>query len=269
MDVFINCYVFILGLLFGSFALAMADRMKAGKDWVKGRSDCDHCGHVLQPRDLVPLLSWLLARGRCRHCKKKLTIAYPVVEFITGAVFLLSWLHRAEVEASSVSSVLLAVWLLGVVLMMGLAVYDLRWYLLPNNLVYPLIVVAGIYRVVSIANSPEAVLRNLLLSATAVLAVAGTFWLLYTFSKGKWIGYGDVRFGVVMGLFLGSPVEAWLAVFVASTVGVIISLPKLIKDKNTLKMKLPFGPLLIAGLIFTYLFGSQIVDWYASTFLYL
>jgi leader peptidase (prepilin peptidase)/N-methyltransferase len=246
----------------------MVDRMNAGKDWVKGRSSCDNCKHILQPVDLVPLFSWLSQKGKCRYCYKKLSLSYPLVELTTGFAFLASWLFLPyNLTGSGV--ILLALWLIGTVVMMGLAVFDFRWYLLPNKLVYPLIALAGLHRIVEMSSSQDALWRSLVSTLLALLVSAGVFWILHVSSKGKWIGDGDVRLAVAMALFLGGPAEVWLAIFVASVSGVIISLPQIKKSKKALKMKLPFGPLLLFGLYFSYLFGSSIIDWYSRTFLYL
>ena len=272
MNIIIGIYVFILGTAFGSFALAMVDRMKANKDWVKGRSECDKCKHRLGPKDLVPLLSWLSTRGRCRYCKVKLSVAYPLTEILCGLAFTFSYIflpYRTSEFSSTLGGALLLLWLLAIIIMTALVVFDLRWFLLPNKLVYPLQVVALVHRILIITNNNQTITKDLITLGYTLMVSAGIFYLLHIVSKGKWIGDGDVRLGVAMGLFLPGPAEAWLAIFVASLSGVIIALPAIFKNKKALKMKLPFGPMLIFGLFVAFIFGSQLIDWYNSTFLYI
>lgn len=268
MEIVLGSYLFILGLAFGSFALAMTDRMKAGRDWVRGRSECDECHHKLSPVDLVPVISWLSTGGRCRYCKKRLSRAYPLAELVCGVAFALSFVFFPY-ELSGYGIGLLVIWLIGLVIMTSLLIFDVRWFLLPNKLVYPLQLVALSHRLVIIMNNTVPLAKDLVTLGYTLLVSAGIFFLLHIISKGRWIGDGDVRLGVAMGLFLAGPAEAWLAIFVASLSGVFIAIPSLRKSAQALKMKLPFGPMLIFGLFVSYLFGSQIIDWYSSTFLFL
>jgi prepilin signal peptidase PulO-like enzyme (type II secretory pathway) len=268
MYVVVSLYIFVVGLAFGSFALAMVDRMKSKRDWVRGRSECDQCMHKLAIRDLVPLFSWLVAGGKCRYCHKKLSPAYPLVEISMGTAFLLSYLYFPfELEGSRI--LLLVLWLLALVVLGGLFVYDLRWFKLPNKLVYPLIGISAVYRIVYIATTDNSAAGYALGVVGSVAVGAGLFWILHLISKGEWIGDGDVRLGMAMGLLLPGPLEAWLAIFVASTLGLLIALPQARKNKKGLKMKIPFGPVLIVGLFVSYLFGGSVIDWYGRVFLFM
>jgi prepilin signal peptidase PulO-like enzyme (type II secretory pathway) len=268
MDILLGIYTFVIGTAFGSFALAMTDRMKAKKDWVRGRSECDSCKHRLEPKDLVPIISWLSTGGKCRYCNARLSKAYPLAELACGLAFLLSYIF-VPYELSGYGLAVFGLWLFGLVIMASLVVFDLRWFLLPNKLVYPLQITALIHWIIITTNNAIPLSKDLMNIGLTLLVSSGIFYLLHIFSSGRWIGDGDVRLGVAMGLFLSSPSVAWLAIFVASLSGVIIAIPSLVKSKKALKMKLPFGPMLIVGLVFTYLFGAQIIDWYSSTFLYL
>lgn len=268
MDILLGIYVFVVGLAFGSFALAMAMRMKSGKDWVRGRSECDHCGHKLSAKDLVPVASWLSSSGKCRYCRKQLSKSYPLAELGTGTAFLLSYIF-VPYELSGYGLISFGLWLLALVIMTALVVFDLKWFLLPNKLVYPLQITALAHWIIISVNNSQTITKDLTTLGWALLVSTGIFYLLHVISSGKWIGDGDVRLGVAMGLFLGSPSIAWLAIFVASVSGVLIAVPSLIKSSKALKMKLPFGPMLIFGLIFSYLFGVQIIDWYTTTFLFI
>jgi prepilin signal peptidase PulO-like enzyme (type II secretory pathway) len=268
MTLIIIGYLFVLGLMLGSFTLAMVDRMYAKKDWVRGRSQCDYCGHKLGVIDLIPLYSWSVAGGKCQYCRKKLSPSYPLAELGMGLAFAVSYIFYPY-ALSGTGAVLFGLWLFSLILLGALFIYDWRWFLLPNKLVYPLIMVGLVHRMVYITSSSKTISELAAGLAGSLLLGAGVFLVLHVVSSGKWIGDGDVRFAVAMGLFLPGPLEVWLAVFTASVLGIISVLPQLKKHKKGLKSKIPFGPMLIAGLLVAYLFGGQLVDWYSNTFLYL
>lgn len=269
MHILFVIYAFLIGAALGSFALVLADRMHAKKDWVRGRSKCDHCKHVLGPVDLIPLISWTLQNGHCRYCKHRLSYFYPLVELGLGVASALS-VAWAPYELSGLRIAELVLWLLGLVLMTALMVSDIKWYLLPSKLVYPLVVLAALHRVFDFIASDQSFGAAVLSTAAALLIGSGIFWVLNTVSKGKWVGDGDYRFGVALALFLGNPFLAWIALFMASVFGLIGAIPSLFnkKVKDKLKFKVPFGPYLILGLYVTYLFGERIIDWYTKTFIY-
>ncbi len=152
MDILIGIYIFVIGLCFGSFALAMTDRMKAKKDWVKGRSECDKCRHKLGLKDLVPLASWLSTGGKCRYCHKRLSKAYPLTELACGSAFVMSYIF-VPYELDGYGLAVFGLWLLALVIMTSLIVFDLRWFLLPNKLVYPLQIIALIHWIIIIINN--------------------------------------------------------------------------------------------------------------------
>ncbi len=246
----------------------LADRVKQKRDWVKGRSACEFCKHTLSAKDLVPLFSWVSTAGKCRYCKKKLSAAYPLTELGLGLAFAGSYVWW-PFQLDSLGIVLLALWLMGLVISAAMFVYDLRWYVLPNKFVRPLILMAGLQRVIVIFTDDVSLTKNFSALLLSLLVGAGVFFAIHEYSKGKWIGDGDVRLGVAMGLFLPGPFEAWLAICIASALGVMIALPKLVQSRKNLRMKLPFGPLLLVGLYCSYLFGSLVYQWYTATFLYL
>lgn len=263
-------YIFVIGLACGSFALAMVDRMKSGRDWVRGRSECDMCKKKLQVIDLIPVVSWVSSRGKCRYCGKKLSVIYPLTELAVGLAFVLSYIYWPENLNGFSAISMFIIWLVAIVMMAGLFLFDIRWFILPNKLVKPLIGLGVVWAVIDISNKGLSI--GIILNYLLAIAVgAGIFWLLYTFSKGKWIGDGDIRLGIAIGLFTGSLLEAWFTLFMASVIGIIVSLPLILKTKKSkrLKLKIPFGPLLIVALYITVLFGESIIEWYKTSVLFL
>jgi len=269
MVTIIALYLFTLGLTFGSFALVVADRTIRKKDWVKGRSSCDSCHKNLAPLDLVPLLSWLSNAGKCRYCKVKLAAMYPLVELALGLAFAGSYLITQDSLQGSASFIMFGLWLLGLVFMTILLIIDAKTMRLPYKFLFPLIGVSGAYALIGIFTAPD-VMSAFLQGLASVAVGAGIFAVLFVVSQGKWIGDSDVLFGIVIGLYLGRPLDSWLAIILACLAGLLYALAfSVTKRKSIRHSKIPFGPFLIIGLYFTFLFGAQIIDWYIETILFM
>ncbi|MCA9346311.1 prepilin peptidase [Candidatus Saccharibacteria bacterium] len=269
MNYIIYSYLLIIGASLGSFSLVLADRLKSKRDWIKGRSVCDSCGKILGVLDMIPVISYVFTRGRCRYCKVKLTPAYPLVEILSALTLLFSYMYFPYELNLLIGKTLFFVWVISLIILIALFVYDARWYRLPNKLVYPLIVLAFVFRLLSISIDGFTI-NEVLNTLYALIVSAGIFLILYVISSGKWIGDGDIRLGVAMGLFLPGPVEAWIAIFLASILGLLLGLPSLVKsNKKLMTLKLPFGPALVLGLILSLLFSKYLIDWYTNTFLFI
>lgn len=277
--------LFLLGLCLGSFANALVWRVheqaeeseKKKSDQkrlqelsiTKGRSMCPNCNHELKAKDLIPVLSWLSTGGKCRYCGKKVSVQYPLVELSTAIVFVASYVWwPAGFGVRSSEFVVFGLWLLIVTGLMALLVYDLRWYLLPNRIIYPLTVLVGLLALVQVATATEP-LQAVTETALAVIIGGGLFYVLFQVSKGKWIGGGDVKLGWLLGLILGTPGNALLMIFVAALLGTIVSLPLLVNQKLKRSSVIPFGPFLIIGAFIAMLFGPEIIDWYLHSLLML
>lgn len=268
----------LLGLCFGSFVNALVWRLheqsKTGKtkklkakdlSIVHGRSMCVHCQHTLSWYDLLPVVSWLSLGGKCRYCKKPISWQYPLVELLTAALFVISYLYFPYELWTMNYGLLFALWLTILVGFMALIVYDIHWMLLPDRIVFPLQGIVLMY--VLLAAITEADVAVFGQAVLGVVFSAGIFYVLFQLSKGKWIGGGDVKLAVVLGLVLGGPLEALLMLFLASWLGSIYSLPLLVRGQAK-NAKIPFGPFLIAATIIVYLFGHNLLAWYKSLFLF-
>lgn len=250
----------LLGLVLGSFVNALVWRLHNKKDWIAGRSECTHCHHELGPLDLIPVFSWVFLRGRCRYCHKKIE-DNPLVEAALPALFVLSYIFW-PMTLQGRGLIEFVFWIVFLVGFMALTVYDLRWFLLPNKLVFPLISLAVIQLAAVVIYEMD--LRPVLVAATGVLVVAGIFYALFHISNGTWIGGGDVKLGIALGMLAGGLVEGFLLLFMASVAGMFAALPLIIQGKANRKTQLPFGPFLIVGLIVVTLFGADIIDWYTG-----
>jgi prepilin signal peptidase PulO-like enzyme (type II secretory pathway) len=269
--------LFILGLCFGSFVNALVWRIheqaktKNSKLKTKnlsilhGRSMCPDCRHTLAAKDLVPLFSWLQLRGKCRYCKKPISAQYPLVELAGGLIFVLSYIYWPQ-PLHSGQWVLLTTWLAASVGLLALLVYDLKWMLLPNRIVYPTFFVAFVGQLVYLIGFEDNKLHAALNWALSVLVASGLFWLLFTVSKGRWIGYGDVRLGLITGTLLQTPTKSALMIFVASTLGTAAILPLLAGGRAKLSAKIPYGPFLITATFICLLFGDSLINWYQNLF---
>jgi leader peptidase (prepilin peptidase)/N-methyltransferase len=270
----------VIGLCAGSFVNALVWRLheqetrpkgKTDKTYAarlsisRGRSMCPRCKHELAARDLLPVLSWIGLGGKCRYCREPISAQYPLVELATAALFIGSYIWwPAAFEPSQTA--LLVLWLGFLTGLMALLVYDLRWLLLPDRLVYPLSGLAAVQAavVVMAAHHPLAAFLN---AVGAVVAGGGLFYLLFQVSDGKWIGGGDVKLGCVLGLVAGTPARSFLFIFIASILGSLVSLPLLATHRLKRESMIPFGPFLIVALIIVQLFGADILHWYRQTFI--
>ncbi len=248
-------FVFVLGLVVGSFLNCFVYRLEK-KESIKGRSFCPNCRHQLSWHDLFPIFSFLFLMGKCRHCKKKISWQYPAVEVATAMIFLLIF---------SALSGPAPVWnFLGLAFLFYIAsslviifIYDLKHYIIPDRVLFPAIIITIIYRLLE--NFP------LFLNYFWAVAVASGFFLfIFLISRGRWMGFGDVKLAVLMGLLLGLP-NVLVALFLAFFFGAVIGVILMVRGKKKLKSEIPFGPFLILGTFITLLWGNLIVAWYLST----
>jgi prepilin signal peptidase PulO-like enzyme (type II secretory pathway) len=264
----------ILGLIMGSFLSAsvwrlykqtgLKSELKKNKEnsIIKGRSICPNCKHELAPLDLIPVVSWVMLKGRCRYCHNKIGWQEPLVELASGLAFSFSYFYWPY-KFNSEGKILFAFWLVILSLFIILILFDLRWRILPNKIVAVLTaVVAAQVLVKLIFYSGGA---NTLVNAFwGVVFISGLFYLLYRLSNGRWIGGGDVKLGVALGLLVGGPAEAILVVFGASLLGTVISVPLMALNKLKRTSMIAFGPLLITATTVCYFFGSDIINWYKN-----
>jgi prepilin signal peptidase PulO-like enzyme (type II secretory pathway) len=262
----------LVGLLIGSAINAMVWRLYVGRSWVRGRSECPDCGHKLAAKDLVPVVSWLWLRGRCRYCGQRIHWQYPVVEALTAGLFGLSAWALVPVGAvtgagmNAVAVVQFGFWLVLLTMLVVLAVYDLRWLLLPDKVMVPLMVVALVYAVTMaglhawVLHDPGA-WRMLLGPLVAAVGAGGAFYALVALSKGRAMGGGDIKLAFAMGLMLGlqgTAAAMLLAFNVAAIVGVVLIATK----KRGRRDQIPFGPFLVGGTVVAFLWGRMLVEWY-------
>jgi leader peptidase (prepilin peptidase)/N-methyltransferase len=250
----LGVFVFIFGTIIGSFLNAVLWRLRTRESIVIGRSHCTTCEHVLAPGDLVPVLSFLLLRGKCRYCKAGIHPSYILVELAVGALFLL-FASRAfangPLDGIGMSRLLLQ-WYFAAALTL-VFVYDLRYMLIPRALTLPATVVAALAGL-ALGMSPVGM-------ALGMIVGGGIFWLQYVVSKGRWIGGGDISLGVLMGAMLGWPLTL-VALFLAYVGGALICSVMLLSRRSVWNSQIPFGTFLSVATLATLLWGAQMLAWY-------
>lgn len=262
----------ILGLALGSFVNALAWRVhkqstiksakkRADYSIARGRSMCPSCNHTLTARDLIPVISWVRLKGKCRYCKKPISAQYPVVEVAFSILVTLSFYYWPLDLATTQDYIVFACWLPILVLGFSLSIIDIKWQLLPTRLVYLLGINSAIYIIlVSYITSSPGLLRDSLVGAGLLFSV---FWGIYQLSAGKWIGGGDVRLLFVIGLLLGWQ-KAIMAVVLASYLASFLMLGLYILKRYKKRMRIAFGPFLLMGSYVVFIIGDSLISVYKS-----
>ena len=261
MEIFV---LSLLGLCFGSFVNALVWRVRHKRDMLRERSECTHCHHTLAWYDLLPVASWLMLRGRCRYCRRPIDDT-PLVELATAALFVVSYLAWPYAMGSWVGIALFASWLLATIILVALSDYDIRWKLLPDVMVFPLIglgLIIGVLRFYGVEGS--GIIATLVTMSSGVAVIAGLYYVLYRISGGSWVGFGDIKLNIFIGLILGWQ-GAILAVFVANMLGTLWVVPGIVSGRLGRRSQVPFGPFLIAATIIVFLWGNDLIQWYLTT----
>ncbi len=256
-------FVFFFGAAIGSFLNCVICRLGTKKRAFSERSACPKCKHNLEFFDLIPVLSFLILRGKCRHCGKKISFQYPLVEIATGLVFILILsFHLPVVHFYQLVNIVFL--LLCACFLIIIFVYDLKHYLIADEILFPGIFIALGYRLFEsfqINNFLSVDFKFFFNYILAALTASGFFLIIFIFSRGKWIGFGDVKLGIFLGLFSGWP-RIIAALFLAYMIGGIISTALLILKKKNMKSELPFAPFLITSAFIAMLWGEALIGWY-------
>ncbi len=293
MEILFYGLVFIAGLFIGSFLNVVSDRVVNGKKLLLGRSECDECRTTLGSKDLVPLLSFISLRGKCRYCKAKLSYYYPISEILTGLVFvgiahLLNFFENAN---NYYAWVMLAYLIFIGSVYIVLFLTDIKYTLIPNKVVYPAIAVIVLflignflYIVYSSYNSLQSdalgpyliesgfwqlqmrrMFMGLVYTFISTVVIAGFFWVLTRIKNGEAMGGGDLKLAILIGLFNGYPRNI-LAIFLGFLFGAIASVLLMFLRRKGMKDTIPFGPFLILGSVIAFVFGNRLIELYWGLF---
>lgn len=251
----------VFGLLFGSFGNVVIHRVPDGESIVRPPSACPGCGTAISPRDNIPVLSWLLLRGKCRNCGRPISARYPIVELASAALFAVTGYVFASADPPDywvLPGMMLFVWVLLVV-----SVIDFETRRIPNALTYTLTPALAVLLIAAAFAGGEP--RR---AATALIGGAGAFVFLLVLAlvKPGGMGFGDVKYAAFLGLGLGyrSLGAVMIGIFAAFLIGSVVSISLLVLTDRGRKDKVPFGPFLSLGALLGILVGPALVDFYTT-----
>lgn len=249
-DIIVYVVIFLLGLSIGSFLNVVIYRVPRGESIVFGRSHCTSCGVTIGALDLIPVVSYLLLKGKCRNCQNTISPRYGAVELSTGLLFVLTFV-RMGVTPMAVVGVLFAA------LLIAVSVIDWDTMTIPDGLVIAAAVLAvPFYLIQDGISLPQRLIGFFIVSLPMLLlatAIGGAF------------GGGDIKLIAVCGFILGAK-NVVLAMFIAVLLGGSYASYLLLTKKSKVGTQIPFGPYLCAGCYLSMLFGTDLVGWYLGQF---
>jgi leader peptidase (prepilin peptidase) / N-methyltransferase len=246
--------IFILGLCVGSFLNVLVDRLPKEESIVKGRSHCEKCKKELAWFDLIPLVSFLSLQGKCRYCRTPLSLYYPVVEFATGVLFVTTLSLSGGFRIYDLRFMISLGYYLFITSSLIVVFFtDLKYGIIPDKVIVPAILISFLYLIL---NTNYLILPHLLSALGACLF----FLILFLITKGKGMGFGDVKFAFLMGLVLGFP-NIIVSLYIAFLTGAIVGCILIIWRKRKLKgASIPFGPFLVLGTFIAISWGELILQ---------
>lgn len=254
---FVTAVCGVFGLLVGSFLNVVIYRVPRKESVVRPRSRCPGCGTQLAERDNIPVVSWVLLRGKCRTCGEPISARYPMIELLTAVLFVAAALRFG-------ADWVLPAYLVFFASLVAITFIDLEHYIIPNRVLYPTLSIAIPLLVLAAAAQGEwRHLEHALIGAAA----AWLFFLLLHLVSPRGMGFGDVRLSFLLGLFLGwlDLRHVFLGVFFGFLLGSIVGLVLMAMRRRGRKDHIPFGPFLAAGAVVAVLFGSSILAWYSPS----
>ena len=246
LNIVIYSIVFLYGIVIGSFLNVCIYRIPKGEDIIRTSSHCMECNHVLKWYDLFPIFSYLLLGGKCRYCKKKLSLQYPLIEAANGLLYCLIIL----VKGINVNSL---IYCFLVSALLTLSIIDIRIYEIPGGITCFILILGILHTIINY--------HNFWNYSLGFFSVSAGLFLLYCIMQGNGIGGGDIKLMAVSGLLLGWK-ENILAFLLACIIGSIIHLLRMRIEK--VSHVLAFGPYLAMGILISLLWGKTIVGWYIN-----
>ena len=245
--------IFVFGAVVGSFLNVVIDRLSTGRSIVYGRSYCEHCRKTLKPYDLLPVISYLLLRGRCRYCKAHIPVRILIVEILSALTFSALYLSVLSATVSLFAGAFLGIIILSFI---GIFFADLEYGIIPDFLV----AASTFSSIFYLAVTGESILNHLLVGFVTL----SFFLLLFAIIRGRGMGLGDVKLSFMLGFFLGFPsiiVALYSAFLTGAGVSIILVVWKKIRFMGG---TIPFGPFLVASALLAYFFGTVIINRFLS-----
>jgi leader peptidase (prepilin peptidase)/N-methyltransferase len=243
------------GLVIGSFMTVVVSRVPAGESLIRPRSRCPSCGTPIRNRDNVPVVGWLLLRGRCRSCGERISALYPALEIATATLFAAAFAVQDDLWAGALVAALLS-------LMPAITVIDIRHRIVPNRLMYPALVTFPVYVVIAFVAGGEV---DPVRAAIGFAAFGGGLFVIAAVSRG--MGMGDVKLAALVGLALGALGLRFVGVAAAAAIllGGVGGIVALALGRGR-RSAIPFGPYLAAGAVVAAFWGEPIASAYLDSF---
>ncbi len=253
---------FVFGTLIGSFLNVVILRLPK-EETLSGRSHCMHCGHTLTAGELVPIVSFLWLGGKCRSCSTRISPRYAIIEALTGLLFAAT---MALVAPKDLTGVLLLArdWFVLCVLF-SVFVIDLEHMLILDRIVFPSVAVVLVVNIALDVVQKSGFGWHSATISGLLGALAGPlpFYALWYFSRGRWMGFGDVKLLILLGMILGFPL-VFVGVFIAVIAGGLVAMALLFAGRAALKTKIAFGTFLSVGAVVALFWGQPLLSWYLA-----
>ena len=254
MEIFISIYIFIIGIIFGSFFNVCIYRIPEKQSISNPPSHCPNCNTRLKPRDLVPIFSYLLSGRKCRYCKEKISSRYAIVELLTGILFLIVF-NKFYLDISTVYYLVLTS------ILIIITFIDIDHYIIPDGLLIIGSIFAIVFNLIFKTITIKESLLGAIICGGGVLAIV---YLIEFLVKKEVMGGGDIKLFAMIGLFLGiknSLLSALISVYVGAIFGVIMIICSKIK-KSEFNSMIPYGPFISIATLIVMLYGDNIINWY-------
>lgn len=244
----------VVGLLVGSFLNVCIDRLPRDRSVVSPPSHCDACGHRLGLGDLIPIVSYIVLRGRCRYCQARISGKMLWVELATGLIFALLYWHYGLSPQFGILAYYAALFIV-------VFVIDIEHELILNKVVYPALIVALLLSLVPQPWLTRWVITTGIANAAFGGAVGFAIFLLIAVVSRGGMGWGDVKLVALIGLATGFPLVLF-AIVLAAIIGTIVAVALMIARRRRFRETLPFGPFLAVATMITLVWGSDVLAWY-------
>lgn len=256
---------FLLGLVVGSFLNVVIYRLPRGLNFVKGRSFCPNCRKTIAWYDNLPLFSFIVLRGKCRRCHSPISLRYPVVELLTGIVTVLILNFKFEILNQFLifnfkNLIETFLYLVFVWALIAIFFIDLEHQIIPDETIFPVIT---LFLVFSLINNYQLLITNYLPSAIGAFMF---LFLVWAITKGRGMGFGDVKLAFLMGLSLGFP-KIILAFYIAFLTGALVGVILVLARKKKFGQQIAFGPFLVLGVIVALIWGEKAINLAQKIFL--
>ncbi len=289
MSTYLEIGLFLLGLAFGSFLNVVTLRYSPEegfyhKKHYSGRSRCLYCQRNLSWYEMIPLFSYLFLKGKCHSCQSKLTVQYPLVELVSGLIFVFVPIILRGLFLSLSPNVLVLIatssiiWITAFMFMLAMLVIDWRHYVIPNSVSLTLFIVALIWIVVGQYNGAFSSIYGssflkqfaaifpqfsfqILNHLTGALLGLLFFLAIFVFSKGRAMGMGDVKLMGVLGLLFGWP-DILVVMLLSFIIGALTSVFLMLRGKKKITDKIPFGPFIVISAAIVFFFGAGLMSAY-------